>query len=85
LSVSSTKAATGHALGASGALEAIATLCTLEQGVIPPTLNFLSSDPECDFDVTPNEPKRKPVGLALSNSFAFGGLNVSLAFTHPDA
>jgi nodulation protein E len=85
LSVSSTKAATGHALGASGALEAVATLCALEQGVIPPTLNFLSRDSECDFDVTPNEPRCKPVGLALSNSFAFGGLNVSLAFAHPDA
>jgi nodulation protein E len=85
LSVSSTKAATGHALGASGALEAVATLCALEQGVVPPTLNFLTRDPDCDFDVTPNEPRRKPVGLALSNSFAFGGLNVSLAFAHPDA
>jgi nodulation protein E len=85
LSVSSTKAATGHALGASGALEAIATVCAMEKGVIPPTLNFLSTDPECEFDVTPNAPQRKAVGLALSNSFAFGGLNVSLAFAHPDA
>jgi nodulation protein E len=85
LSVSSTKAATGHALGASGALEAIATVSALEHGIVPPTLNFLSRDPECDLDVTPNEPRRKPIGLALSNSFAFGGLNVSLAFAHPDA
>jgi nodulation protein E len=85
LSVSSTKAATGHALGASGALEAIATVCALEHEMIPPTLNFLSPDPDCDFDVTPNESRRKPIGLAMSNSFAFGGLNVSLAFAHPDA
>ena len=85
LSVSSTKAATGHALGASGALEAIATICAIEHGTVPPTLNFVSHDPECDLDVTPNEPRRKPIGLALSNSFAFGGLNVSLAFAHPDA
>lgn len=85
LSVSSTKAATGHALGASGALEAIATVCALERAIAPPTLNFLSPDPECDLDVTPNQPRRKPIGRALSNSFAFGGLNVSLAFAHPDA
>jgi nodulation protein E len=85
LSVSSTKAATGHALGASGGLEAIATVCALEHGMVPPTLNFLSPDPDCDFDVTPNESRRKPIGLAMSNSFAFGGLNVSLAFAHPDA
>jgi nodulation protein E len=85
LSVSSTKAMTGHALGASGALEALATLCAIQEGVVPPTINFLTPDPECDLDVTPNEPRYRPIGVALSNSFAFGGLNVSLAFAHPDA
>ncbi len=85
LSVSSTKAMTGHALGASGALEALATLSAIERGVVPPTINFLSPDPACDLDVTPNTPRSRPIGVALSNSFAFGGLNVSLAFTHPDA
>jgi nodulation protein E len=85
LSVSSTKAMTGHALGASGALEALATLSAIERGVAPPTINFLSPDPECDLDVTPNTPRARPIGVALSNSFAFGGLNVSLAFAHPDA
>jgi nodulation protein E len=85
VSVSSTKAMTGHALGASGALEALATLGAIQEATVPPTINFLSPDPDCDIDVTPNTPRRKPIGAAVSNSFAFGGLNVSLAFTHPDA
>jgi nodulation protein E len=85
LSVSSTKAMTGHALGASGALEALATLAAIQEGIAPPTINYLSPDPDCDIDVTPNEPRRRPIEVALSNSFAFGGLNVSLAFAHPDA
>jgi nodulation protein E len=84
LSVSSTKAMTGHALGASGGLEALATLAAIEAGIVPPTINYQTPDPECDLDVTPNTPRRRPIGVALSNSFAFGGLNVSLAFAHND-
>jgi len=80
LSVSSTKSIVGHAMGASGALEALATLAAIEAGIVPPTLNFLSPDPQCDLDVTPNAPTRRNIDFALSNSFAFGGLNVSLAF-----
>jgi nodulation protein E len=81
LSVSSTKSIVGHAMGASGALEALATLAAIEAGIVPPTLNYTSPDPQCDLDVTPNTPKRRSIDLALSNSFAFGGLNVSLAFS----
>jgi nodulation protein E len=77
---SSTKSMIGHALGASGALEAITTLAALEHGVIPPTINFLEPDPACDIDVTPNAPRQAELNVAISNSFAFGGLNVSLAF-----
>jgi nodulation protein E len=78
--VSSTKSMHGHALGAAGALEAIATILTLREGVIPPTANFTEPDPECDLDVVPNEPRYAEVETALSNSFAFGGLNAVLAF-----
>jgi nodulation protein E len=70
----------GHALGAAGALEAIATILTLREGVIPPTANFTEPDPECDLDVVPNEPRHAAIETALSNSFAFGGLNAVLAF-----
>jgi nodulation protein E len=78
--VSSTKSMHGHALGAAGALEAIATILTLREGVIPPTANFTEPDPECDLDVVPNEPRHAEIETALSNSFAFGGLNAVLAF-----
>jgi nodulation protein E len=80
ISVSSTKSIIGHAMGASGALEAIATVAALETGMIPPTVNFISADPDCDVDATPNEARKRAVNVAVSNSFAFGGLNVSLAF-----
>jgi nodulation protein E len=80
LAVSSTKSLHGHALGAAGALEAIATVLALKEGVIPPTANFSESDPECDLDVVPNRSRRMEVEAALSNSFAFGGLNAVLAF-----
>jgi nodulation protein E len=79
LAVSSTKSMHGHALGAAGAIEAIATVLALEAGLVPPTANFSGPDPACDLDVVPNEARRLEVDYALSNSFAFGGLNVSLA------
>ncbi|HVB85598.1 MAG TPA: beta-ketoacyl-[acyl-carrier-protein] synthase family protein [Candidatus Dormibacteraeota bacterium] len=78
--VSSTKSLHGHALGAAGALEAVATLLAIRNGVLPPTANYLGRDPECDLDYIPNEPRVAKVGAALSNSFAFGGLNAVLAF-----
>jgi nodulation protein E len=80
LFVSSTKSMHGHALGAAGALEAAATLLALSCGIIPPTANFLGPDPACDLDVVPNTARPAKVEWALSNSFAFGGLNAVLAF-----
>lgn len=83
LAVSSTKSMHGHALGAAGALEAVATVLALRNGILPPTANYTVPDPECDLDVIPNEPRRRQVEYALSNSFAFGGLNAVLAFRAP--
>ena len=80
LLVSSTKSMHGHALGAAGALEAVASVMSLQRGVLPPTANFTTSDPECDLDVIPNESRAVEVEACLSNSFAFGGLNAVLAF-----
>jgi nodulation protein E len=80
LAVSSTKSMHGHALGAAGALEAAATLLALHEGILPPTANFTKPDPACDLDVIPNVARRAQVEWALSNSFAFGGLNAVLAF-----
>jgi nodulation protein E len=78
--VSSTKSMHGHALGAAGALEAVATVIALREGLVPPTANFTEPDPQCALDVVPNEPRRATLEYALSNSFAFGGLNAVLAF-----
>jgi nodulation protein E len=80
LAVSSTKSVHGHALGAAGALEAVASVLSLRCGTLPPTANYLTPDPACDLDVIPNEPRRAQVEACLSNSFAFGGLNAVLAF-----
>lgn len=77
--ISSTKSMHGHTLGAAGALEAAATALALQRGVLPPTANFTAVDPACDLDVIPNQPRALQVGAALSNSFAFGGLNAVLA------
>ena len=83
--VSSTKSAIGHAMGASGALELLATIAMLESGVITPTLNYLAPDPDCPLDVVPEGPRKLEFEAALSNSFAFGGLNVTLAVARADA
>jgi len=80
LMVSSTKSMHGHALGAAGALEAIATVLALRHGILPPTVNFTEADPDCDLDYVTNTAREKKIGMALSNSFAFGGLNSVLAF-----
>lgn len=84
LAVSSTKAVHGHALGAAGALELIAVIGALREQAIPPTANFLDPDPACDLDYVPNVARPMPVHAALSNSFAFGGLNAVLALTRTD-
>lgn len=78
--VSSTKSMHGHALGAAGSLEAVATLMALARCTLPPTANYTTPDPECDLDVIPNQARHAQVEYALSNSFAFGGLNAVLAF-----
>ena len=80
LPVSSTKSMTGHMLGAAGAFEAMVCVKAIETGMVPPTINLDTPDPECDLDFVPNQARRIDVGLALSNSFAFGGHNVTLAF-----
>ncbi|MBL0939706.1 MAG: beta-ketoacyl-ACP synthase II [Gemmatimonadaceae bacterium] len=79
LSVSSTKSATGHMLGAAGGVEFIACALAMRDGMIPPTINYSTPDPECDLDVTPNVPKARAVNVAISNSSGFGGHNVSIA------
>jgi len=79
LMVSSTKSMHGHALGAAGAIEAAATVLALRHGILPPTANFTEADPACDLDVIPNTARAAAVEFALSNSFAFGGLNAVLA------
>ena len=79
LAVSSTKSMHGHALGAAAALECVATALALRDGLLPPTANYREPDPECDLDVIPNQARRARVEYALSNSFAFGGLNAVLA------
>jgi nodulation protein E len=83
LPVSSTKSMHGHGLGAAGALEAAATVLALRHGILPPTMNYREVDPECDIDVIPNVARAAQVEYALSNSFAFGGLNAVLAFRNP--
>lgn len=82
--VSSIKSTIGHALGAAGALEAVATIRTLLDGVIPPTINLDNPDPACDLDYVPHVARQQPVDVALSNSFGFGGQNCVLAFKKID-
>jgi nodulation protein E len=79
LAISSTKSMHGHALGAAGALECIAALLALRDGILPPTVNYNEPDPDCDLDVIPNQAREAQVEFAISNSFAFGGLNAVLA------
>jgi len=79
LAVSSTKSMVGHALGAAGALELVATLLALGEGIVPPTIGYLGPDPACDLDYVPNKARAMKVDAAISNSFAFGGLNAVLA------
>lgn len=80
VAVSSTKSMTGHMLGAAGAVEGAACALAIAKGVIPPTIHYVTPDPDCDLDVTPNAARELDVTLALSNSFGFGGANATIAF-----
>lgn len=82
--VSSTKSMTGHLLGAAGALEAIICTKILEEGILPPTINYETPDPECDLDYVPNTARKVPVRRVMSNSFGFGGHNATIILTHPE-
>ena len=79
LAISSTKPMHGHAMGASGGLELVATVLAMRHGLAPPTINYDEPDPECDLDYVPNAAREMPIRAAVSNSFAFGGLNAALA------
>lgn len=80
LAVSSTKSMTGHLLGAAGAIESIACILGLKNGVLPPTINYENPDPDCDLDCVPNEAREVEVNYAINNSFGFGGHNAALVF-----
>jgi 3-oxoacyl-[acyl-carrier-protein] synthase II len=80
LAASSTKSMTGHMLGAAGGIEAAFTAMSLDQQIMPPTINYENPDPDCDLDYVPNTPRKAPINVALSNSFGFGGTNGTLVF-----
>jgi len=80
VAISSNKSMMGHLLGGAGAVEAIFTLLTIKNGIIPPTINYENPDPECDLDYVPNEARKADIRYAMSNSFGFGGTNAALVF-----
>ncbi len=80
ISVCSTKSMTGHLLGAAGGVEGIAMALAIKNDIVPPTINYTTPDPECDLDYTPNEPRKRTVNVALSNSLGFGGHNTTVVF-----
>jgi len=82
--VSSTKSMTGHLMGAGGGIEAIASIRAIETGIVPPTINQVHPDPDCDLDYVPNEARKQEVSVAMSNSFGFGGHNATLVFRRYD-
>jgi 3-oxoacyl-[acyl-carrier-protein] synthase II len=84
LSMSSTKSAIGHLLGAAGTVEAIFSILAMRDGVVPPTLNLENPSASCDIDLVPKRAKERRVDYVLSNSFGFGGTNASLIFAHPE-
>lgn len=85
LAVSSTKSMTGHLLGAAGGIEAVFTALAIYKGIMPPTINYETPDPECDLDYVPNKAREKKINFAISNSFGFGGTNATLVFKRFEA
>ena len=85
LAVSSTKSMTGHLLGAAGGIEAIFTVLALKEGILPPTINLDTPDPDCDLDYVPNASRKQEVNAAISNSLGFGGHNATIAFRKYEA
>jgi 3-oxoacyl-[acyl-carrier-protein] synthase II len=84
LNISSTKSMTGHLLGAAGAIEAIASVLSIYHGVVPPTINHFTDDPDCDLNYTFHTAVKRDVRVAISNTFGFGGHNASLVFRKVD-
>jgi len=82
--ISSNKSMLGHTIGAAGAIEAAVSVLTIQNGIIPPTINLENPDPDCDLDYVPNVARQKKVRTVLSNSFGFGGHNASLVFVTYD-
>jgi 3-oxoacyl-[acyl-carrier-protein] synthase II len=80
VAVSSTKSMTGHLIGGAGGVEAVISVLAIRDGAMPPTINYEHPDPDCDLDYIPNQARKAPVEVALSNSLGFGGHNVSLIF-----
>jgi 3-oxoacyl-[acyl-carrier-protein] synthase II len=83
VAISSTKSMTGHLLGAAGGIEAIISVLALRDGIVPPTINYETPDPDCDLDYTPNQARTRPLRAVMSNSFGFGGHNAALIFRQP--
>ena len=80
VNISSTKSMTGHLLGAAAAIEAIACICAINDGIIPPTIGYVEKDPDCDLNITPNKAVEKNVNVAISNALGFGGHNATVLF-----
>ena len=80
VAISSTKGVTGHALGAAGGFECIACVKAIETGIVPPTINYETPDPECDLDVTPNTAVKRDIRIAVNNNLGFGGHNAAVFF-----
>ncbi|MFA6998167.1 MAG: beta-ACP synthase, partial [Victivallaceae bacterium] len=80
VSVSSTKGTTGHSLGAAGGIECIACVKAIQNGIVPPTINYETPDPECDLDITPNVAKEKNIRVAINTNLGFGGHNAAIVF-----